>query len=162
MNQKTPARPHRIVGYLAMAVTATVFLAGCGDADPDAHEASGDPPPAPADAPRSAEADPEADEDVVVIRMLDDMTFDPEHPEINAGDRVVWVNEGDMPHTATAEPGRAANPDHNVLPDGAAPFDSGMLEAGERFSHVFEVPGEYTYLCWLHEALGMVGHLTVR
>lgn len=35
------------------------------------------------------------------------------------------------------------------------------LTAGDTFSLTLGVPGDYTYLCIFHEALGMVGHLTV-
>jgi len=151
MTLSTSTRPSATGSGVSPSVFAVVLgllVSACGT---DA------PPPEGA-----AEPAVQEEEGVVVIRMLDDMTFEPEHPEINAGDRVVWVNEGNMPHTATGEPGRAANPEHNILPEGAQPFDSGMLASGEEFSHVFEIPGEYTYLCWLHEALGMVGHITVR
>jgi plastocyanin len=40
-------------------------------------------------------------EGTVVIRMTDEMKFVPEHPMISVGDTVVWINEGNMPHTAT-------------------------------------------------------------
>ena len=67
-----------------------------------------------------------------------------------------------MPHTTTDEPGRAAVPEHNLLPAGAAPWDSGLMEGQSEFRTVFDRPGEYTYLCTLHEVLGMVGRVTVR
>ena len=67
-----------------------------------------------------------------------------------------------MPHTSTDEPGRAGVPEHNHLPDGAATWDSGFVESGGLFRRVFDVPGEYAYLCTLHELAGMVGRLTVR
>lgn len=115
---------------------------------------NGDPPgPAPA---LEAEAT-----GAIVIRMLDDMTFEPAHPVVRPGQQVVWVNEGNLPHTATNVPGRAANPDNNTLPEGAQSWDSGLLPAGERYETTLTTPGEYTYLCTLHEAMGMVAKLTV-
>lgn len=98
----------------------------------------------------------------VVIRMTDDLKFVPEHPTVSAGDTLVWVNEGAMPHTTTDKPGTAALNEHNVLPAGAAVWDSGLLNSTERFSVVLTVPGEYTYLCYLHEAAGMIGRITVE
>lgn len=104
---------------------------------------------------------PAEHEHLVVVHMTDDMRFVPEQLEIAAGDTVVWVNDGAMPHTSTNKPGTAGVPEHNVLPDGAAPWDSGLLDPGETFRRVFTVPGDYAYLCFLHEAAGMVGGITV-
>lgn len=98
---------------------------------------------------------------MVVIRMTDAMRFEPEHPTIAAGDTVVWINEGQMPHTATDKPGLAGVPEHNVLPDGAEPWDSGLLDPGQSYRQVVTTEGDYTYLCFLHEAAGMVGRITV-
>ncbi len=107
-------------------------------------------------------AAPTAQNRTVVIRMTDDMKFIPEHPTVAAGDTLVWFNEGAMLHTTTDKPGTAAVNEHNVLPDGAEAWDSGLLNGGERFSVVLTVPGEYTYLCYLHEAAGMIGRITVE
>jgi len=103
-----------------------------------------------------------AEEGDVVVTMTDEMTFAPEHLVIESGDTVLWVNEGGMPHTSTNKPGTAAVPEHNVLPAGAEPWDSGLVQPGDRYAHTFTVPGEYTYLCYLHEAMGMVARITVR
>ncbi len=97
-----------------------------------------------------------------VIRLTDDMAFVPEHVMIGSGDTVVWINDGEMEHTSTDVPGRAGVDEHNVLPEGAEPWNSGLLRAGEAFRHVFATPGEYTYFCFLHEAAGMIARLTVR
>jgi len=98
----------------------------------------------------------------IEIRMTDAMRFEPENPVVAVGDTVVWINVGAMPHTTTDEPGRAGVPDHNILPVGAATWDSGLMDAQGEFRAVFETPGEYTYLCTLHEVMGMVGRVTVR
>ncbi len=90
------------------------------------------------------------------------MTFEPKNPVVAVGDTVVWINIGAMPHTATDDPGRAGVPEHNILPAGAAIWDSGLLMAQGEFRAVFDTPGEYTYLCTLHEVMGMVGHVTVE
>jgi plastocyanin len=55
--------------------------------------------------------------------------------EVAAGTTVSWVNEGDLPHTVTAEDGG---------------FDSGILMPGEGFSQEFTAPGVVDYLCILH------------
>ena len=38
----------------------------------------------------------------------------------------------------------------------------GGIEAGERYTHTFEVAGEYEYLCIPHETGGMVGTVVVE
>ena len=93
--------------------------------------------------------------------MLDDMTFDPPVARITAIDTVVWVNAGAVPHTTTADPSAAGNPDNVALPQGAATWDSKFLNSGETFQQIITVAGDYTYLCTLHEAAGMVGRLEV-
>ena len=98
----------------------------------------------------------------LVIRMSDNMRFAPEAPTLSVGDTVVWINDGSMEHTTTDVPGKAAVNEHNILPSGADPWDSGELAPGAAFRQVFKTPGEYTYLCTLHEAGGMVAQLTVR
>jgi plastocyanin len=98
----------------------------------------------------------------LVIRMTDNMRFAPEIPAISVGDTVVWVNDGKMEHTTTDVPGKAGVNEHNILPFDAEPWDSGELSPGATFERVFTTRGEYTYLCTLHEAAGMVARLTVR
>ncbi len=98
----------------------------------------------------------------VTVIMRDDMRFYPEHVSMTPGDTIIWINEGAMPHTATDKPGTAGIDDHNILPPDAEPWDSGLLQSGERFAYVFTVAGDYTYLCVLHELAGMVGKVTVK
>lgn len=123
---------------------------------------SGEPPSARV----STEAQPAQAQSVeghlIEIRVTDDMRFEPENPIVAVGDTVVWINVGAMPHTTTDKPGRAAVPEHNILPAGAAPWDSGLMAGQSEFRAVFDQPGEYTYLCTLHEVMGMVGRVTVR
>lgn len=108
------------------------------------------------------EAPPELQEaSTAIVRMTDEMRFEPDHAVVSVGDTVVWMNAGELPHTSTDEPERAVVPEHAVLPPGAEPWDSGGVSPGARFRKVFDVPGEYTYFCVLHEAVGMVGLLTV-
>ncbi len=104
----------------------------------------------------------EVGEHAVVIRMTDDLRFDPENPAITVGDTVVWIIEGALPHTSTDKPGTAGVDEHTILPEGAEPWDSGLLDPGETYRTVLTVTGDYTYVCLLHEAAGMVGRLTVQ
>lgn len=98
----------------------------------------------------------------VMVRMTEDLAFEPSRLTLTAGDTVEWVVAGTMPHATTDRPGAAALAEHTVLPPGAAVWDSGLLESGGRFRQVLTTPGEYTYVCLLHEAGAMIGHITVR
>ena len=98
----------------------------------------------------------------IVIRLTDSLTISPAHATVAVGDTIEWINAGVLPHTVTAKPGAAGNPEHVSLPAGAAPFDSGILEGGHTFRQVIQTAGEYTYFCAFHETQLMVGHLTVR
>jgi plastocyanin len=61
----------------------------------------------------------------------------------------------------TADPTQTADPTSVRVPEGATVFDSGNIEGGDEFTYVFEVAGEYTYVCKLHEAEGMRGTILV-
>jgi plastocyanin len=135
-------------GHLIPALLFTVIIGACGSE------------PARQGTPASEPVI--SGEHKLVIRMSDNMRFAPETPAISVGDTVVWINDGGMEHTTTNVPGKAAVNEHNILPSDADPWDSGELTPGATFRQVFTTRGEYTYLCTLHEAAGMVAHLTVR
>ena len=100
--------------------------------------------------------------DHVVVEMLTNDTGHHFHPH------VAWVKPGGTvefhnasgTHTATAY-----HPDNGKplrMPEGAEPFDSGLLtEAGETFEHTFELEGVYDIYCAPHETLGMIGTVLV-
>ncbi|WP_224447155.1 plastocyanin/azurin family copper-binding protein [Haloprofundus salilacus] len=98
--------------------------------------------------------------------------FDPPEITVSAGEEVVWQNTSTRDHTVTAY--------ENSIPEEAAYFASGGYESeqaardawrnefegaitnGETFSHTFEVPGRYEYVCIPHETGGMVGTIVVE
>jgi len=91
--------------------------------------------------------------------------YRPAELTVSVGDTVVWENTSSRRHTVTAYEGG--------IPDDAAYFASGgyenertardafwddfggELNNGDRFSHTFEVPGRYDYVCIPHELGGM-------
>ncbi len=83
----------------------------------------------------------------VTVRMEDNF-FAPANITVEPGTTVTWVQSGDNPHTTTSYDGL---------------WDSGLLPggSGQTFSFTFEEPGTYDYFCIPHEALGMVGTVTV-
>ena len=78
------------------------------------------------------------------ISMLNSQ-FEPQNIRVAAGETITWTNDDSVTHTATADNGE---------------FDSGHLEPGNAFSHVFEEPGTYDYRCTIHPT--MVGTITVQ
>lgn len=97
----------------------------------------------------------------IVPSSIAPAVFSPAHFVIHEGDTVEFVNHTRGRHTVTGDPSLAKNPNNVVLPAGADPFNSGTLDAGETFTHTFDVAGEYRYICLPHEAMGMAGSFTV-
>jgi plastocyanin len=66
---------------------------------------------------------------------IDNFSFDPGSLTVTVGSQVTWINHDDIPHTVVST--------KNL-------FKSSVLDTGEKFSHVFEGPGEYPYYCSIH------------
>ncbi len=81
------------------------------------------------------------------VNMRDNY-FDQANITVPAGTTVTWVQSGNNSHTTTSYDGL---------------WDSGLLPAGsgQTFSFTFNTPGTYRYFCRPHEAVGMVGTVTV-
>lgn len=100
--------------------------------------------------------------DTVVVTMDNRLRFLPDTVRVRAGQAVRWENTSDIAHTVTADPSLVGEPGNVRLPSGAAFFDSGDMEPGDRYVHVFELPGSYQYVCLPHEMAGMVGVVIVE
>jgi plastocyanin len=87
--------------------------------------------------------------------------FDPALVSVSRGQLVQWVNTGRSPQTVTDDPTRVTNSNNAVLPAGAQPWDSGVLNSGQTFTYVFNTPGDYTYTSLPDELQGLIGHITV-
>ena len=98
---------------------------------------------------------------IIIIQLNDQLRFVPTEITINAGDTVEWRNVGAIPHTVTADPGRAPSSKNIALPDGGQAFDSGWLTAGQSFRYTFSEPGVYRYVCLPHEQARMIGTVIV-
>lgn len=73
-----------------------------------------------------------------------DFSFQPAQLSVEPGTTVTWTNEGNEPHTVTADNGL---------------FDSGMLYPDDSYSVQFDGMGTVTYQCTLHPS--MTGRITV-
>ncbi|MPZ98420.1 MAG: amidase [Dehalococcoidia bacterium] len=123
-------------GWISL-VLAIVVLAGCaGDA--------GAPPPVAATVTPDLTA---AAPNTVSVAMF---RFRPASIEVGAGGSVVWQNSDRILHTATSGTPEA--------PQGV--FDGEMPDAGTTFTHRFEQPGTYQYICSRHPS--MRGEVVVR
>lgn len=100
------------------------------------------------------------------VRMTPDLQFEPRVITVPVGATVVWVNDSPgMAHSATADPERESPtvPGTRALfPQGAEPFDSGMMPPGSTFEHTFDVPGRYIYFCITHKEENMIGEVIVE
>lgn len=97
----------------------------------------------------------------VTIEMTGELVYEPAAATVRVGDTVRWVNVSNAPHTVTADPDVAVNPQSVMLPAGAAPFDSGLISPGGSYTRTFSVPGTYRYFCRPHEGAGMIATLIV-
>jgi plastocyanin len=75
---------------------------------------------------------------------IEDFQFDPAEVAIQPGDTIMWVNEGNTPHTVTSDDGQ---------------FDSEVLNPGESFMFTFPEAGTFNYHCEIHPF--MTGSVTV-
>jgi plastocyanin len=80
-----------------------------------------------------------------VTVSMRDFSFAPATVTIGVGDSVTWVNDGEEPHTATADNGS---------------FDTGELAPGGSGSQTLSSAGSFAYSCTLHP--GMVGTVVVQ
>jgi plastocyanin len=97
----------------------------------------------------------------IEVHMSDDNKFAPIEVAAAVGDTIEFVNDGIVPHTATDTPGPDVVEDHNFLPSGAQPWDSGVIDGHKRFAIILTTAGVYHYRCGFHEAAGMLGTVTV-
>ncbi|UIO98524.1 plastocyanin/azurin family copper-binding protein [Halobaculum sp. CBA1158] len=130
----------------AVGAGASATLAGCSVIDP------------------SAAAD---DYDVGMTAEA----FRPYEITVSVGDTVVWDNTSTRAHSVTAYeeeiPAEAeyfatGGFDSEAAAREAWDGNEGAITNGQRFSHTFEVAGDYTYFCIPHEGAGMVGVVRVE
>jgi plastocyanin len=75
---------------------------------------------------------------------IGDNFFDPPNAAVEPGSTITWTNNGDEPHTVTADDGS---------------FDSGVLNPGDSYTVAFDGQGTVTYFCAIHPQ--MRGSVTV-
>lgn len=115
------------------------------------------------------------------VATLAVVRFEPQTQTVHVGDTITWSNlDPEFPHTVTfgTEPGGGpfgtflpsgfdpqATPGHATLTAPGQSVNSGFIGAdlpfGTQFKATFTAPGTYSYICALHDELGMVGTIKV-
>ncbi|WP_227134473.1 plastocyanin/azurin family copper-binding protein [Halorubellus salinus] len=103
--------------------------------------------------------EPTATAEVKMLTQDGSYHFDPHVTRVEVGGTVTFHNESGS-HSATAY--HPDNDQPQLVPDGAASWDSGILsEEGATLEHTFETEGVYHYYCSPHETMGMIGSVIV-
>ena len=97
----------------------------------------------------------------VFIQMTDHDTFAPAALGVTRGTTVTWHNYDTDPHTVTLDPAKGFPGVRVVVPAGAKPFDSGLVQSDQEASYTFDVAGHYIYICTVHAGKGMVATIDV-
>jgi plastocyanin len=84
--------------------------------------------------------------DAVAEIAMEDDHFSPKTLTIKVGTTVTWINKGADWHSVAAFDGS---------------FESAQVSPGESFSHTFDIPGTYKFLCRHHGRQGMIGQIVV-
>lgn len=154
--QNAPAQPVSANAPAAAVAPAPAVLAATPTSAPVAAA-----PVVPTVAPTATTAAAAVATTPTIVKMTDTYKFDPASITITKGTTVEWQVTGAQPHTVTDDPAKAMDKSHTVLPNGAEAWDSGLINPGQSFKHTFTVVGEYSYICIPHEAMGMIGKITV-
>ena len=131
---------HRRRAFLGAIAAATTGFTGCGSAGPNTAEGAD-----------------------IIAGPNSRLVFEPVELTATTGQTITWLFDS-IGHNVSAIP---AHSDVVSLPTGAEPFSSyesakhRTVGRGETFSHRFEVPGTYEYVCIPHESAGMVGMIQV-
>jgi plastocyanin len=102
-----------------------------------------------------------APREAAVVEMTNALRYVPSEIKIAVGQTVAWRNTSHFTHTVTCDPSLASDPRDVQLPEGAEPFNSGVMRPGAVFRYTFTTPGRYKYFCIPHEYAGMVGMVDV-
>ena len=94
--------------------------------------------------------------------MTSALVFSPAEVTIKVGETVEWRNTSLFAHTVTADRRLTADAANIALPEGAKPFHSARVAAGELFRYTFETPGTYRYICLPHAGQKMFGTVIVE
>ncbi|MDH5019792.1 plastocyanin/azurin family copper-binding protein [Halobacterium rubrum] len=106
------------------------------------------------------ESGPAEHVEVPMLTRDDGHHFHPHVAWVEVGGTVTWTLDSGAHATAAYHPDNGDRPQR--IPDGADPWDSGIIdEEGATFEVTFDTEGVYDYYCAPHEAGGMLGSVIV-
>ncbi len=79
--------------------------------------------------------------------IMSSMAFNPSSITVARGTTITWRNDDGAAHTSTSD---------------SAGWDTGNMTAGATRTTTFNTPGTFRYHCTYHQAMGMVGTVTVQ
>lgn len=131
----------KLLTLLPILLALALFIPACGDDDDDTTAAT-DVEDTTVITETTEEAEPETNAPApsgeavrsAKVSMVD-FSFEPPTVTIQAGGKVIWQNDGEAPHTATADDDS---------------FDTGTVESGKLKSENFKTVGAYAYICTIH------------
>jgi len=122
-SEKFRGRP-LVILPIAIFCALALAAAGCGGGEEESASSSTE---------TSTESTADAGGDGAVA--IFDFKYDPDQVTVEAGTTVVWANEDDADHTATADDDT---------------FDTGVFGKGEEGEATLDEPGTFAYHCDLH------------
>jgi plastocyanin len=148
-------------------VSATVIGAGCTNSN-DGNNSSGETTASSdtgnGDSPTTTAGGGGSETSTIAAGPNGNLVFTPETIEIPLGGTVTW-NFKSPGHNVSAKPKASEEVE---LPPGAEPFASysdgksyQIVSEGKSYSHTFETPGKYVYICVPHVSSGMIGTVNV-
>ncbi len=120
----------RHVYWLAVCMLVVLALTGaCSQPTPLPANPPGAPTPVP---PGPTVAPPPPAAEVKITNF----SFQPAEVRIKPNQAVGWINQDSAPHTVTG-----------------SGFDSGTLQQGQRYEHLFQTVGTFDYHCSIHSQM---------
>jgi len=102
-----------------------------------------------------AVAGPSGREEPAAVIVISDAPgeFMPRTVTVRVGDTVEWKNTGGIAHSVEFV--------GEILPEGTASSQSGLMAPQKSYSFTFNAPGSYAYICRFHVINGMIGKIVV-
>ena len=99
------------------------------------------------------------DEGRYVIKLTNNLTFDPIEAIIPKGGTIVWVNEGPVDHDVAGYKGDPIKDDTTEFSSSHEPPDGlgRLMHPGEEYTHTFTSKGAWTIWCHTHHEERMKG-----
>jgi len=116
-------------------MSAALALSACGGGGDASSETEAEPTATtePVEAPAAADEGGKLERSIKVD--ISNFEYAPDPVRVQAGGKVIWLNQDSATHTATADDGS---------------FDTGQIDEGKLKSETFKQPGTFTYHCEIH------------